>query len=325
MNNKRDIAVDIVKFLAVFLIINSHADVCYPRFSALATGGAIGDSLFLFVSGFTLFLGKQVRFDNYYKRRINRIYPSAIASSLAILLFGGGSLLDALRLGCARPFLNAIMIYYVLLYFVRKYAVYRIKWVLMFVGIVTLMVYIYWFPYKYETGSKGIYGITTTFRWIPYFAMMLLGSWVGLHRKSLNYQAKKDFMLFSLCLVVFYAIQFAAKKWAFIAPYQIITIPFLAGVVFYFYKVCNAPIFHKIYSCRIGNWVVLAVSGLCLESYLTQNLLFTDKLNGIFPLNLFFIYLAVLVLAYFVRCVARIISQTFKTEDYDWKKVFAIV
>lgn len=155
--------------------------------------------------------------------------------------------------------------------------------------------------------------------------MMLLGSWVGLHRKSLNYQAKKDFMLFSLCLVVFYAIQFAAKKWAFIAPYQIITIPFLAGVVFYFYKVCNAPIFHKIYSCRIGNWVVLAVSGLCLESYLTQNLLFTDKLNGIFPLNLFFIYLAVLVLAYFVRCVARIISQTFKTEDYDWKKVFAIV
>lgn len=88
-NNSRDIAVDIVKSLAVFLIINSHADVCYPRFSVLATGGAIGDSLFLFVSGFTLFLGKQVRFDNYYKRRINRIYPSAIASSLAILLLGG--------------------------------------------------------------------------------------------------------------------------------------------------------------------------------------------------------------------------------------------
>ena len=88
MTEKRDIAVDIVKLLSVFLIINSHADVCYPRFSALATGGAIGDSLFLFVSGFTLFLGKQVRFDNYYKRRINRIYPSAIASSLAILLLG---------------------------------------------------------------------------------------------------------------------------------------------------------------------------------------------------------------------------------------------
>lgn len=234
-------------------------------------------------------------------------------------------MLDALRLGCARPFLNAIMIYYVLLYFVRKYAVHRIKWVLVFVGIVSLLVYILWFPYKYETGSKGIYGITTSFRWIPYFGMMLLGSWVGLRRTSLKYNVRTDFILFSLCLIVFYAIQFAAKKWTLISPCQIITIPFLAGIVFYFYKVCNAPVFHKIYSSKIGNWVVLAVSGLCLESYLTQNLLFTDKLNGIFPLNLVVIYVGILILAYIVRCVARIISQTFKTEDYDWRKVFAIV
>lgn len=88
---QRDIAVDIVKFFAVFLIINSHADACYPKFSALATGGAIGDSLFMFVSGFTLYLGKQICFDNYYKRRINRIYPSAFAATLTIFLFGGGN------------------------------------------------------------------------------------------------------------------------------------------------------------------------------------------------------------------------------------------
>ena len=90
MKQQRDIAVDIVKFFAVFLIINSHADACYPKFSLLATGGAIGDSLFMFVSGFTLYLGKQMRFDNYYKRRINRIYPSAFAATLAIFCLGGG-------------------------------------------------------------------------------------------------------------------------------------------------------------------------------------------------------------------------------------------
>lgn len=86
---QRDIAVDIVKFFAVFLIINSHADICYPKYGILATGGAIGDSLFMFVSGFTLFLGTWVRFDNYYKRRINRIYPSAFAATLAIWFIGG--------------------------------------------------------------------------------------------------------------------------------------------------------------------------------------------------------------------------------------------
>lgn len=54
---ERDYAIDIVKFLAVLLIINSHADIMYPQFKMLATGGAIGDCLFLFCSGFTLFWG----------------------------------------------------------------------------------------------------------------------------------------------------------------------------------------------------------------------------------------------------------------------------
>lgn len=54
---ERDFAIDIVKFLAVLMIINSHADVMYPHMKILATGGAIGDCLFLFCSGFTLFWG----------------------------------------------------------------------------------------------------------------------------------------------------------------------------------------------------------------------------------------------------------------------------
>ena len=58
---ERDIAIDIVKFLAVLLIINSHADMMYPHLKLLATGGAIGDCLFLFCSGFTLFWGGRNR------------------------------------------------------------------------------------------------------------------------------------------------------------------------------------------------------------------------------------------------------------------------
>ena len=54
---ERDLAIDVVKFIAVLLIINSHADMMYPKLSILATGGAIGDCLFLFCSGFTLFWG----------------------------------------------------------------------------------------------------------------------------------------------------------------------------------------------------------------------------------------------------------------------------
>ena len=57
MVRERDNSIDIVKFLAVLMIINSHADMMYPHLKILATGGAVGDCLFLFCSGFTLFLG----------------------------------------------------------------------------------------------------------------------------------------------------------------------------------------------------------------------------------------------------------------------------
>lgn len=104
---KRDYSIDILKFFAVFLIINSHMDICYPKFSILATGGAIGDCLFLFASGYTLFWKQPTRFDNWYKRRINRIYPSVImcalvgalvtwSSNIPVLKFGGGVNLSCL-------------------------------------------------------------------------------------------------------------------------------------------------------------------------------------------------------------------------------------
>ena len=38
---ERDFAIDVVKFLAVLLIINSHADIMYPQLKILATGGGL--------------------------------------------------------------------------------------------------------------------------------------------------------------------------------------------------------------------------------------------------------------------------------------------
>lgn len=75
----RDYSIDILKFLAVFLIINSHRDALYVKYSMLETGGAIGDALFLFASGYTLLLSKRkLSFDNWYKRRISRIWQERL-------------------------------------------------------------------------------------------------------------------------------------------------------------------------------------------------------------------------------------------------------
>lgn len=43
---QRNISIDILKCFAAIVITNSHMDILYPKFGALATGGAIGDALF---------------------------------------------------------------------------------------------------------------------------------------------------------------------------------------------------------------------------------------------------------------------------------------
>lgn len=320
---KRDFAIDIVKFLAVLLIINSHADMMYPQMKMLATGGAIGDCLFLFCSGFTLFMGKVTSFDNYYKRRISRIYPSVFMSVLFVHLISMTPSFGLKEL-TGGEFIIAIMVYYVLLYFVRKYAIDRIGWILTGVAIISLIVYLLWFPYKYEVSSKGIYGITTYYRWIPYFAAMLLGAVIGMKRKELKYHAGWDFVKLMLCMAVFYSIQFAAKIYRPIAPWQVVTLLPLMGIIVYFYKWCNAGWMKKMYQSKCGNAVIMFVGGLCLESYLIQYSLFTDKMNGIWPLNLLVIVLVILLCSYVVRCAARLFGQTFRTEPYEWKKVFSL-
>ena len=324
---KRDISIDIVKFIAVFLIINSHADIMYAKYSQLATRGAIGDALFLFCSGYTLFWSGTKRFDNWYKRRINRIYPSVFSCLSVAIMLGYQSInqLNIIQI-LGGEFVIAIMCYYILLYCVQKYSMEHFHWAVLFVIATTLMAY-WFFPYKYETGSKGIYGISTLFRWIPYFGMMLMGAWIGLKVKTGALVVKTkwtDVTLLVLHFITFYGIQFLAKRYLVVAPWQILTLPCLAGIVYYLWKCCNAECFKKIYSTYWGRNIIILIGGLCLESYLIQFYLFTDKLNWLFPLNLLIIAACILAVAYLCRCLARVFSQTFRTEDYQWRKVFEL-
>ncbi len=51
-------AIVVFKFFAALLITYSHMGLLFPKFGGLVTGGAIGDGVFFFCSGFTLFLGR---------------------------------------------------------------------------------------------------------------------------------------------------------------------------------------------------------------------------------------------------------------------------
>jgi Na+-transporting methylmalonyl-CoA/oxaloacetate decarboxylase gamma subunit len=71
----------------------------------------------------------------------------------------------------------------------------------------------------------------------------------------------------------------------------------------------------------VGNFFIRFVGGLCLEIYMVQHFLFTDKMNSLFPLNIALMFVIIFIVAYLTRCLARLISQTFKDDPYEWRKI----
>lgn len=295
-------------------------ELLYGKYSLLATGGAIGDVLFFFCSGYTLFLGRERRFDNYYKRRINRIYPTVFMWALLsaamfhrhfdmvyIVIHGGGW------------FVTCIMIYYVILHFIRKFA---IDHLLMVLG-ATLLVSLGWYLVIDIPDDFNMYG-ATYFKWCHYFSFMLLGAILGVRKNVDKVSLWKDSSLMLGCVVVFYSILFMGRKIPLMHDLQVVSLIPLMGVTYYFYKMCNSEQLKTLYQSKWIGPVMKTISGLCLEVYLVQSVLFTDRYNDLFPFNLFIMFVIILIVAYILRCLARWFSQTFREGDYEWKIIFKL-
>ena len=162
------------------------------------------------------------------------------------------------------------------------------------------------------------------FKWFHFFMFMLMGAMMGISQRQYKYHFVWDGLKLIGCVVAFYAL-YAFKDIAVYNKFQMLTWIPLLGTVFYFFKLCNSDFMKKAYHhCTVG-WIIKLVGGLCLEIYLVQTALFTDKMNAVFPLNLIVMFAIIVFAAYILRCSARLFAQTFKDMDYDWRAVFKAV
>lgn len=183
IHSNRIVAIDILKVLAVLLVLNSHMEPAYGNYSFLATGGAFGDALFFFASGFMLFKGPTLRFDNFYKKRISRIYPTIIIVAIVgALLFNRNDNIVTILLQGGGWFVSCIMIYYVLLWIVQRWFLLKLNTVCIIVSLGIIIWYYLWFDL---TETTSIYG-ETYFKWGFYFLFMLQGAIMGGSPKSIN-------------------------------------------------------------------------------------------------------------------------------------------
>lgn len=307
-----DYAIAFVRFVATFMVLNSHMGICYAKFPALATGGAIGNALFFFISGFTLFLGKPTSFPIYYKRRISRIYPTVIAMAIVASLVWG---LSQSFIGQMVHywFVNCIMIYYAVLWVVRKYKINL--WVVgIFSVLLTIAVYLSFHNFK----SSLIYSNVVN-RYILYLVFMIQGAWMGIHRNNLKCRWFHPFILV-ISVSGWYCLNYFLSS----SPFQLIGIILLLGICWSLYLCFKAKFWHNWLQNSLFKTIILFCGGLCLEVYLIQFYIFTDALNFIFPLNIPLIMCAVLLAAYLLRIFGRLIAQTFDSNPYNYPALFKI-
>ena len=315
---EKNLSIELIKFIALFIIANSHMELLYGEYSILATGGSIGDVLFFFCSGYTLFLGRMDRFDNWYKRRVNRIYPSIFAWALvASIFFNIHYDMKTVWLHGGGWFVTCIMLYYIILYYIRK-CLFDRKW--MIFAIITSIVIIW---YLFEDKSKFFMYGATYFKWAHYFLFMVVGAYVGAGKISLKPRPVYDWIGFIVSFVSYYIFVYACTKSSVISQWQIVSLIPLMGITIYLYKLCSSPKCNSFITPPKKKWIC-AISGLCLESYIVQYALFTDKMNRIFPLNIIITMIAILIMAYLVRSVGRIFVQIFSKENFDWKAIIKL-
>lgn len=159
-----------------------------------------------------------------------------------------------------------------------------------------------------------------------FFCYMLQGAILGLHSKQNTLYIKSGWLEISkvlLCTIVFYAFCCFKTSIQFNCIQLISLIP-LFGITYYLYRWCNTEYIRTILMNKNIGKVISIIGGLCLEVYLVQSSIFTDKLNFLFPLNIPIIFLVILICAYLLRCLSRIWAQTFKDCEYNWKEVFKI-
>ena len=348
-NHNRNLSIDILKFFAVLLITNSHFDEQYVHFKELATGGAIGDALFFFCSGYTLFLGRLGRFDTWYKRRIRRIYPSVVGLGLvAWLVYHTDFTIGKLLTDGAGWFVSCIMIYYVFLYAVRRYFVHQLKYVY---GVVVAFVLIWyslffepvhslfvkhlscldWMVFCEPMDKVWIYQ-NTYFKWGFFFLFMLFGAELGLKEKEMQGTANtkcsfgKTLLKLLASCVGFYLLPLIALKYPYAQNFLILSLVPLMGVCYYLYRLCQTQVLLGLMDKKHTGWGIRAIGGLCLEIYLIQPFVRTTALNYLFPLNILILFVAIVVMAYLCRSIGRWFQQTFSSEEgYDWKAIFKIV
>lgn len=316
-----NIAIDLLKVLAALMITNSHLKGFYVEpFTPLGTFGAPGNALFFFISGFTLSLGRFDSFTTWYKRRIQRIFPTLLIWTILLspLLSGTHITLQSIWLAEGYWFIQCIMLYYILWWLIFRY----LRKYLVLIIYVSIIISIISFLFIIPVTTTSIY--INEFHYICFFSIFVLGSYIALSSHKNEGNIINNVLLSFLYFVLFYFFQFIGKgKMGIMYYLQIISIIPLHFFIIYIYRTFS---FYKITQNLVESKVfplLKIIGNLTLEVYIvgfTLHLI-PIEINKIFPFNIPIAISFVIVLALILKICTKIFLDIVFNKPFDFKKI----
>lgn len=325
LHYNRNLGLDLLKVIAVFLITNSHFKPLYEEVNpALATGGVPGDALFFFASGFALTLGQSAKgtYLNFIKNKLRRLLPTFIvwnllANMLSLKEIGWEDFLLVKEYW----FVQCIFIMYLLIYpFIhmnKKTFVYLLSG-----SVALLLIMMILFPYPDRSVFNDV-----TLRYFCYPASFIFGLYCGINDKFIKKNVGWKDGIWGLLLFCSYFVVVSIGKckenWLYYT--EIFALIPLNLFILFFYRFFN--ILNLVNYILSNKWLfafVRFMSILTLQIYVVQFYLRTNIFNYLFPLNILIVFILILVVAYILNVFTKLFEQTLSKNSWDFKKCLFI-
>lgn len=308
----RLISIDILKALAVLLILNHRMCFSYAEYPMLATGGAWGCAIFFFISGYTMAPSSVTSFKSWMQKRLSRIIPSVL-----IIGFIGNFGIHQIFGSTFMWFVHCIIAYYIAFYFIRKYAMQHLHGILAFCCAAYAIYYI-----CCGNSIENIYGYTAT-KYFLFFNFYLSGVAFRLktHQTKLPVRLINAFLALPLLVGEMLLRHFlpdlhVPHYFRLISPLMI-----MAGIISLFSAVelldglGTASCFRRLFAP-----VFAAIGALSLESYIGLGAISPPlqlALAPYFPFNIPIVFVALLAFCYFLRVCTRTTLAIISGQEQD--------
>lgn len=321
----RDFAIDLIKFMGVLLIINSHMGEAYPKWGFLASGGAIGNSLFFFASGFLLSYKNipairsiSSRGGYFLKTKISRIYSSLFA----VIIFKGFWGNDSISFHSVIFSVGGYwFVECVLLYFIFSWPLINFKNKSMLVVCAFTSLFCLWLCCFLEHGVDTIFGTGSFWIKVPlYWPVLCAGIVMGRFNDCIRIKTIYGCAISLVSIALFYLSCWLTRNNTYDS---VAVIPLICACVG-LYIMFNSQFVKKIMGYDLMRNFVLVICAVSLESYMIQFSIITDKLNSLFPLNLLILISTIIVVSIIIRVFSKLILQTFAKDNYNVKELINI-